>query len=146
MSDDRLWHCRKLMEIFVKNCSQLAVPVGTMALDENTARTKARARARAYLPNKPDPYGIRFYSVVGWSPVYLSSMNDNRRGNYQSESGAEAYCRNFTALRTPYNTHIRNSTVIDGNSATALWILQLAHPCYQHQFEKRVVFMDNYYT
>ena len=36
-SNDPLWFCRKMMTIFQKNCAQIAVPVGTVALDENTA-------------------------------------------------------------------------------------------------------------
>ncbi len=61
-STDPLWHSRRLMEKFMKNAAKLAVPEGTSAFDENTARTKARTSAKSYIPSKPDKYGIRFYA------------------------------------------------------------------------------------
>lgn len=113
-SSDPLWHSRKMIQIFQKNCSQIAVPVGTSALDENTARTKARTCTRSYMPNKPDPYCIRFYAVVGWNPgTYLFSISDNRSGNRTGETAAEAYCNVFPEMRTPYNKHLVNSKVVD---------------------------------
>ena len=41
-SADPLHHSRRLIEHFMKNAAKIAVPIGTSALDENTARTKAR--------------------------------------------------------------------------------------------------------
>ena len=79
-SADPLCHTRKMMEHLEKNIATIAVPVGTSALDENTARTKARTRARSYMPNKPDPYGIRFYAVVGSEHMYLHSLFNNNSG------------------------------------------------------------------
>jgi hypothetical protein len=38
--------------------------VGVSALDENSCATKARTRAKTYLPSKPDKYAICFYAVV----------------------------------------------------------------------------------
>lgn len=120
-SNDPLWFSRKMLTIFQKNC-------GTAALDENTARTKARTRAKSYIPNKPDPYGIRFYAVVGWNPgTYLHSINDNRSGNLTNETHAEAYCSVFPELRTVFNKKLENSDIVDGKSPTAMWILQLCH-------------------
>ena len=145
-SQDPLWHCRKLLDVFHKQCVQIAVPVGSSALDENTARTKARTRARSYIPNKPDPYGIRFYALVGWSPVYLFTMNDNRSGNYTSENAPEAYCKIFSGMRTPYNKFLQYSKDVDGTSPTASWILQIAHQSHRFKTKKRVTFMDNFYT
>ena len=94
-SADPLWHSRKLLEHFQKNISQLAVPTGTSALDEASVRTKCRSRARSYMPNKPDKYAVRFYAVVGTKYAYLSSVFDNRSGNYSSENGPETFCRVF---------------------------------------------------
>lgn len=117
---DPLWHSRSFLENFIKKISQIAVPVGTCALDENTARTKARTRARSYLPNKPDPYGIRFYALVGWKPVYLSGLFDNRSGNYDGRTAPEAFCSVFSELRSTYNLGLANASVVDGKSPSAL--------------------------
>lgn len=102
-SADPLHHSRRLIEHFMKNAAKIAVPIGTSALDENTARTKARSRAKSYLPSKPDKYGIRFYAVVGSKHVYLSSISDNGSGNHTNISQPQMYCRVFRELRTSYN-------------------------------------------
>ena len=66
------------MSKILQNVNQVAVPVGTAAIDETTTRTKARTKACTYLPTKPDPYGIKFYSVVGSQPgTYLHFIIDN---------------------------------------------------------------------
>ena len=36
-SNDPLWFSQNILTIFQKNCAQISVPVGTAALDENTA-------------------------------------------------------------------------------------------------------------
>ena len=43
-SKDPLWHSRVLMEHFQKNCVAVAVPLGTVALDEAGFCTKARSK------------------------------------------------------------------------------------------------------
>ena len=72
-------------------------------------------------------------------------MHDNRSGNFLDEIPAEAYCSIYPELRTLYNKGIKNSTLIDEKSPTALWILQLAQQVKSHS-SKRVFFMDNFYT
>ena len=44
-TDDPLWHSRCLMEHFQLNCANIAVPLGSSALDEASCRTKGRTRA-----------------------------------------------------------------------------------------------------
>ena len=94
-STDPLWHSRKIMEQFMKNAATLAVPEGTSAFDENTARTKARTSAKSYIPSKPDKYGIRFYANVGWKSLYLHTIFDDGSGNKTGKSPAERYCEVF---------------------------------------------------
>ena len=101
-NDDPLWSCRSVLDQFIRKSAAIAVPVGVSALDENSCATKARTRAKTYLPSKPDKYAIRFYAVVGHKYVYLSSMFDNRAGNKTGVSGVQDYCRLFRSLRTPY--------------------------------------------
>ncbi|EGZ25112.1 hypothetical protein PHYSODRAFT_434171, partial [Phytophthora sojae] len=67
-------------------------------------RTKARSRARTYMPSKPDKYGLRFYAVVGWDALYVHSLWDNGSGNATRSTPAERYTELFPSLRTPlYN-------------------------------------------
>ena len=104
--------CRSLLQHFQKHCAEIAVPYGTSALDENTARTKARTSARSYIKGKPDPYGIRFYAVVGWKNLYLSSIWDNGSGNTSGVPQAQAYCTIFRNLRGAYNKVFDENSIV----------------------------------
>lgn len=148
-TNDPLWHSRSLMEYFMKQIASIAVPIGTSALDENTVRTKARTKAKSYIANKPQPYGIRFYAVVGSKHTYLHSFYDNGSGNTTGISRAQSYTTVFRDLRGPYSKHFdKVGCPVDRNSATALWILQLAHQAKNDTSvdRKRVIFTDNFYT
>jgi len=142
---------RSLLEHFLKNCASVATPVdGPSALDENTARTKARTKAKTYNANKPCKWGIRFYAVNGAVIPYLSSFFDNRAGNTTGRSGAEDYCTVFRKLRTPYNRIFSadNDFNIPVHSPTSLWVLQMAHQT-QSRVDpngRRIFFTDNFYT
>ncbi len=149
VSHDPLYHSRNLLNHFLQSAAKAAVPIGTSALDENSARTKARTRADSYNADKPDKFAIRFYSVVSSSFTYCHSMVDNRRGNTTPENPAQAYCRLFPEMRTPYNNVLcASDSAVKGKSASALWVLQMAHHTKQCQDPsgKRVFFMDNFYT
>ena len=148
-SNDPLHHSRNLLSHFLRNSAKIAVPIGTSALDENSARTKARTRAISYNPEKPDKFAIRFYAVVSSYGTYLHSMMDNRTGNTTPESAPVAYCREFPQLRSAYNKILGGSdSYVDGNSPSALWVLQMAHQTLQFPDPsgKRVFFTDNFYT
>ena len=112
-SADPLWHCRKLLEHFQKNICQVAVPIGTSALDETSVRTKARTTASSYLLNKPNKYAIRFYAIVESRSTYVSSIFDNRAKNKTGESGAESFCRLYREMRTPFNKTLEKSDIVD---------------------------------
>jgi Transposase IS4 len=51
---DPMWHCQKWLEYFQQKSAEIAVPLGTSALDEASCRTKARTQAKSYIANKPD--------------------------------------------------------------------------------------------
>ena len=141
-----LWYCRKMLQIFQKNCVQFAVPLVTSSINENTARTKERTRANSYIPSKRDPYGIMFYAVLVWNPgTYLFSFSDNRSGNITGVSPDEAYCHVFPEMRTPYNKFLKHPKVIDPQTPTALWILQMSHQINTFPTTKIVFLMDNFY-
>ena len=147
---DPLWMFRSLMNSFLKNSTSIAVGTGALALDENTVRTKARTKARSYIPSKPDPYGIRFYALCVWKYGYLFNFFDNNSGNTTGISQPLRYTDMFRNLRTPYERFFTENREcgIDKDSASALWMLQLGHctkvlkdPC-----GKRWFFTDNFYT
>ena len=125
-SADPLWHCRKLLEYFQKNICQVAVPIGTSALDEASVRTKARTTASSYLPSKPDKYATRFYTVVRSRSTYVSSIFDNRAGNKTGESGAEAFCRIYREMRTPFNKTLGKSDIVQ-RSGSCKWHIKRSY-------------------
>jgi hypothetical protein len=69
--------------------------------DEVTIRKKARARAKSYLPPKPDKYGITMYAVVGWDSLYMHTFWDNSSGNLTTILPLDRYTKLFPDLRTP---------------------------------------------
>jgi Transposase IS4 len=147
-SVDPLWHSRKLLEHFQKNICQIAVPIGTSALDEASVRTKARTTASFYLPSEPDKYAIQLYAVVGSTNTYVSSIVDSSAGNNTGESGAETFCQVHQEMRKPFNNTLGKSDIVNKDSPTALWILQMAYQTkmYPDPSGKRVFFTDNFHT
>ncbi len=137
------------MEHFTRNSSTLVAPIGTSALDKNAARTKARSRARTCMPNKPDKYGVRFYTVVSTTNCYVSNINDNCAGNETGYMGAADFCRVFGDMRTPYRNGVEGANSrIEGSSPSALWLLQMALQTKRlwDPSRQRVFFTDNFYT
>ena len=70
---DPLYHSRCFLNHFQKNCSAVAVPMGSSALDKASCRTSARTRAKTYMPNKP----IIYHEL--WYPTMLPSWFGNIR-------------------------------------------------------------------
>jgi hypothetical protein len=79
-SKDPLWHSLPLLEHFM-NSAEVATPAGPSALDECSARTKARTAAKTFNAQKPAKFAVRFYAVTGSVNPYISSFFDNRAGN-----------------------------------------------------------------
>jgi len=46
-SKDPLWHSRSMLKHFQKNSANVAVPIGSSALDENNCRTSGQTRAKS---------------------------------------------------------------------------------------------------
>jgi len=120
---------RSVLDKFIKKSASIAVPVGVLALDENSCPMKARTKAKTYSLNKPAKYAIRFYAVVGHKFCYLSSMFDNRAGNSTGIVGVHYYCRLFRTLQTPYYKVIGNDTTNDSlaDTLSALWVCMMGH-------------------
>ena len=101
-----------MLEHFQKNISSVAVPLGTSALDEASVWTKAKTKARSYLPSKPDRYAIRFYMTVGSRCAYVSNIFNNQSGNTTGETAARALCRVHREMCTPFNTCLGTTVVL----------------------------------
>ncbi|OWZ24586.1 hypothetical protein PHMEG_000336 [Phytophthora megakarya] len=90
---DPLWRCCGVMEHFQKQFAAFAVPLCVSSIDEMTVRTKARTRAKTFMPSKPDKYGLRFYAVVGWSSLYVHSLWAN---SSDTQVSFQLYEQHFT--------------------------------------------------
>ncbi len=88
------------------------------ALGEISCRTKAKTKARSYLPSKLDKYTIRLYCVVEWKTIYLHTAFDNASGNSRPLTAAERYCEIFPDFRTPLIIFCGNSE----DKSSSLWV------------------------
>jgi hypothetical protein len=149
-SKDPLWHSWPLLEHFIRNSAEVATPKGPSALDECSARTKARTAAKTFTAKNPAKFAVRFYAVTGSVNPYISSFFDNRAGNKTGVCGAVDYCRIFRTLRTPYNNifHPDNKINIEKDSPSSLWLLQMSHQTriVPDPSGRRIFFTDNFYT
>ncbi len=85
---------------------------------------QSAAKMPTNLTNSPFIY----YAVVSSTFTYCHSMVDNHSGNTTPENAAQAYCRLFPEMWTPYNNFLcASDSAVKGESASALWVLQMAH-------------------
>ncbi|GMF45458.1 unnamed protein product [Phytophthora fragariaefolia] len=146
---DPLWHSRRLMTQIQQRFAAIVVHVGAVSLDENTVRTKARTAAKTFMPSKPDKYGVRFYSVVGWKSLYTYAMWDNGSGNRTRASPAGRYVDVFPELRSAlFRTLERPEIPIKRSEAGALWVAMWGHLTKQYAALNghRLLICDNFYT
>ena len=142
---DPLHSCRSILNIVSKNFAQVAVPYGTLALDEASCRSSARNRAVSFIPNKPDPFAIRFYCIVGTAGPYLHSIWDNGKGNFSPDCQVERYNHVHPIFGPVINQHLSGNSVIAKVTASALWVCMMLHSAklYRPIESKRVCFTDN---
>ena len=151
---DPLWHSRTILNELLKNCMSVAVTPGVVTLDESSVRTKAKCRAKTYLPSKPDKYTIRFYALNCWHSLYLQNLYDNGAGNKTNLSCSERCLQTFPELRTIYNSsieYVSMDKIIHGmeeDKQSWLWSLQMTHRCKKNNGPKKkgLVITDNFYT
>lgn len=153
-SSDPLYHSRSFLNTFIGRIVAVAVPLGSSAFDEATMGTKARTRARTYMPNKPEKYGIRFYALVGHKYQYIFSLFDNGSGHDNCIPPVLRYVDIFRDLRAPitklYQENGREKML---EKPTSLWVAQIGHMTKKLKsndvysvLNKRHIFMDNFYT
>lgn len=118
---DPLWACRVVRSHFLRNCAEVAVPTGSIVLDENSMCFKGWLTASMYLPSKPAKYAVRFYALVGNKYQYLFSMFDNSAGNTTKIDPIMRYCVIFPTLRRPANKIFAEDKNVPLKSPSALW-------------------------
>ena len=153
-SDDPLWHCRSLLNHFLRQCVKFCVPGRVSSLDENSVRCSGRCRAvTSYIPMKPEKFAIRFYGIVCWRSLYLFSLFDNSAGLRSPLPPVARYNALHSIMKTPiekaFDATKRMQSAIKKDSPGALWAAQCAHMEKLAQTQtkgNRLVIMDNYYT
>ena len=151
---DPLWHSRSIINELLTNCMSTATASGVITLDEASVRTKAKCRAKTYIPSKPDKYAIRFYALNCWKTLYLQNFFDNGAGYKGDLNCSERYVQIFPKLRTLLNNSIDTASIdqtlygMEKDKQSWLWSLQMTHISqrYESIHKKRLVVTDNYYT
>lgn len=151
--NDPLWGCRILLSLFLHRCVSIEVPTGSVALDENSKRCKARSREVSYIKSKPDKYAVRFYAVVGHKYQYVFNFFDNLRGHRTDVPPVMIYCQNFPNLRESVRHICHEDSTLTVDKPSALWLSQCGHlvsiqPATVKTGKNpiRWVFCDNFYT
>lgn len=77
------------------------MPTGVSSLDENTKRCKGRTKVWTYqyIPSKPVKFGVRFYAIVGWSFLYLHTLNDDGSCKKEVTSAMQRFVHTFRSIR-----------------------------------------------
>ncbi|POM75332.1 LOW QUALITY PROTEIN: Hypothetical protein PHPALM_7578 [Phytophthora palmivora] len=138
---DPLWHSRRLMAQIHQKFAAVAVPVGACAHKNEVFGEDVHAI-------KPDKYGVRFYSVVGWESLYAYSVWDNGSGNHTETTAAERNVDIFPALGTAlFRTLERDDVSIKRKDASALWqCAATLLKTYPAPNQHRLLVCDNFYT
>ena len=107
---DPLWHCRVMLKEFLRNAADIAVPVGCSSLDENGAAFHIYPASRIRTP-----FDFMLQLRVGEACIVTAC------GTMEE----------VPKMKTPFQKVFKeNGDIIDADSASALWVLQLAM---QHQ-------------
>ncbi|GMF35134.1 unnamed protein product [Phytophthora fragariaefolia] len=134
---DPLLHSRTVMEHVQSKFAQIAVPYGTSSLDENSVRTKARTRAKSFIPSKPDKHAIRFYAVVARKSLYVHTIWDNGSGNFSKMTPAARYTKIFPSLATPLGRVLDDPDIpVDKKGASVLWVAMMGHQSSRQKISK----------
>ena len=100
------------------------MPKYVSTIDEASVKTKARTRARSYMPKKPDKFAIRFYCIVEWKTLYVHSLWDSGSGNWVRHNEYERYLQVFPELRTA--TYDVDESRASRTPAQQLWTAMIA--------------------
>ena len=109
---DPLWNSRLLLDHFNQSSVDISTPCGVSSFDEITIRCKSRCLAKSYIKNKPNPYGIRLYSCVGWKNTYLHTIMDNGKGHKSKLNPSERFSKQFPAQCNGMMTAINESMML----------------------------------
>lgn len=71
---DKICHIREIFEMFVQNCKDNYTLPAFVTVDEKLEAFRGRCSFRLYIPNKPNPYGIKIQSLCDAKMFYAFSM------------------------------------------------------------------------
>ena len=71
---DRLAAIRQVSDIFAKNCINTYYPSAMLCVDERMVSFRGRVKFRVYMPNKPDKYGIKLWSLADNDTKYIKNF------------------------------------------------------------------------
>ena len=70
-SSDRFTHIREIHTRFISNCTSKYVPEENLTVDEQLLPLKSRCKWITFMPNKPDKYGLKFWTLVEVASKYV---------------------------------------------------------------------------
>ena len=70
-SSDRFTHIREIYERFTSNCATKYTPESSLTVDEQLLPLKSRCKWITFMPQKPDKYGVKFWTLVEVSSKYI---------------------------------------------------------------------------
>ena len=74
LTEDKFVHIREQLESFVTNCLFNYTPDWSLTIDEQLFPMKNRCPFIAYMPNKPDKFGIKFWMLTEVDSKYVYNI------------------------------------------------------------------------
>ena len=147
---DPLWHSIFLLDHFNHSSVDIDTPCGVSSFDEITIICKSRCLSKSYIKNKPNPYGIRLYSCVGWKNTYLHTIMENGKGHKSKFNPSEIFSKQFPSHYNGMMTSINEShDVVDvfPSKTSCQWVIQmgLQTSIVPDISGKRLFVMDSFY-
>lgn len=71
---DKICHIREIFEKFVQNCKDSYTLSAFVTIDEKLEAFRGRCSFRQYIPNKPNPYGIKIQALCDAKMFYTFNM------------------------------------------------------------------------
>ncbi|XP_054711341.1 piggyBac transposable element-derived protein 4-like [Uloborus diversus] len=96
---------------FIDNCKNNYTPGPNITVDEQLFPTKARCKFTQYMPNKPDKFGIKFWSAADVDSKYLINGFPYLGKNNESPSN-DVFLSEHVVMRliSPYENKGTNVT------------------------------------
>ena len=74
LDTDKFTHIRKIFEKFLNNCATKYTPTFSLTIDEQLMPMKNCCPFIAYIPNKPEKFGIKFWLLIEVESKYVVNL------------------------------------------------------------------------